>query len=72
MMRLCLSSSLSIPLPLSRSAYGSSSGGKEGAKAKAKKGGNEVQRLAPEGDVCLGEEELLHQVRKEGWRGEEG
>lgn len=60
MMRLCLSSSLHIPPPLSRSAYGSSGGGMTGAR----KGGKEVQRLAPEGDVCLAEEELIQQVRK--------
>jgi len=31
-----------------------------------------VQRLVPEGDVCLGEEELFQQVREGWWRDEEG
>lgn len=32
-------------------------GGREGEK--------EICRLAPEGDICIGEEELLRQVQRE-------
>ncbi|GAB5037563.1 Hypothetical protein NocV09_08800080 [Nannochloropsis oceanica] len=62
MMRLCLSSSLAAPPPLSRSAYGSDGGGREGPKMGGREGEKEICRLAPEGDICIGEEELLRQI----------